>query len=936
MKARVPVLGTVGKSLLIDPKATVGATIGTDLRLEDGSVPTLAQLKTLFADDAPPAVANTVWKLIREIPPNVQEVEALATSGLVVRQSDGNWLTRSIAVEADGLLQITQANGDAGNPTLGAASIAALSVWGRGANTAGKPAPLVAGADKDVLRRAGTAVGFGALDSTYITDFAERAQDEVLGAIADSARIDFAYDDALNAFTADLISASVANSYLANMAQATIKGRASDAGTGVPTDLTGAQVATIIGYTAADVLAKLLTVDGTGSLLDADFLDGISSGGFFQTAAVVATVDGTIGAPAWTFASNTSLGVYRVGTNNMGLVAGGVAVMRAQFAGSTRTVTVGDGAGSSSLSFDAAAGANRDLNFQSAGVNRWTQRINATAEAGSNVGSDFDLIRRDDAGTQTGVAVRIDRASGQWQFEVGTAAAPELTFSGDADTGMYRASANSLGFAAGGVKIGGFRLGGTTRIMEIGDGLSNVAAVLSGPAATDRDLFITTAGTNRWILRVNSTAEAGANAGSDFSLLRYSDAGSSLGTAVRVARSTGQWLFEDGSAAAPELSFLLDADCGMYRVSTNVLGFAAGGTDVMRVVSTGFDLAVLDGILKKTADTGRFVISGGSANNAANGANIRIEGVDYLGAGLGGSISLVTVTSKPVVIAGTSAQLHLQNGSAVLPSVAFSSDTDTGMFRVSANILGFAVNATEVVRIESTGIAISSAVPAFRLVETDASADEGVWRTDVNSRIHRVRAFNDALTLNASALAFTRGTGATPSITDVTLGNATDNTTSNFPGTGTKTFGGQILAADGTPALPTYALTNDPDCGLYRIGANNLGIACNAGKVLDIATTGLTVTGNLVLGTLGNGLAIKEGTNAAMGVATLVAGTVVVSNTRVTANSRIRLTAQSLGTVAVPSALGISARTAGTSFTILASALTDTSVVAWEIVEPAP
>jgi hypothetical protein len=61
------------------------------------------------------------------------------------------------------------------------------------------------------------------------------------------------------------------------MAAATVKGRAFGAGTGAPTDLTGAQVATIIGYTAADVLAKLLTVDGTGSGLDADLLGGVAS-----------------------------------------------------------------------------------------------------------------------------------------------------------------------------------------------------------------------------------------------------------------------------------------------------------------------------------------------------------------------------------------------------------------------------------------------------------------------------------------------------------------------------------------------------------------------------------------------------------------------------------------------------------------------------------
>lgn len=38
-------------------------------------------------------------------------------------------------------------------------------------------------------------------------------------------------------------------------------------------------------YTAADVLAKLLTVDGSGSLLDADFLDGMSSAAYAQLAA---------------------------------------------------------------------------------------------------------------------------------------------------------------------------------------------------------------------------------------------------------------------------------------------------------------------------------------------------------------------------------------------------------------------------------------------------------------------------------------------------------------------------------------------------------------------------------------------------------------------------------------------------------------------------
>lgn len=50
---------------------------------------------------------------------------------------------------------------------------------------------------------------------------------------------------------------------------------------------------------------------------------------------------------------------------------------------------------------------------------------------------------------------------------------------------------------------------------------------------------------------------------------------------------------------------------------------------------------------------------------------------------------------------------------------------------------------------------------------------------------------------------------------------------------------------DGTVALPAFAFTSDLDCGMYRIGANNIGLAVNGAKVLDIATTGLSIVGAL-------------------------------------------------------------------------------------------
>ncbi len=98
-------------------------------------------------------------------------------------------------------------------------------------------------------------------------------------------------------------------------------------------------------------------------------------------------------------------------------------------------------------------------------------------------------------------------------------------------------------------------------------------------------------------------------------------------------------------------------------------------------------------------------------------------------------------------------------------------------------------------------------------------------------------------------------------------------------------------------------------------------------ELLDVAS------GNISISTAGKGLKIKEGSDARMGIATMVGGNVVVANTSVTANSRIFLTEQN-NSGAIGS-ISVSARTAGTSFTISSTNALDTSDVAWLMIEPA-
>jgi len=52
-----------------------------------------------------------------------------------------------------------------------------------------------------------------------------------------------------------------------------------------------------------------------------------------------------------------------------------------------------------------------------------------------------------------------------------------------------------------------------------------------------------------------------------------------------------------------------------------------------------------------------------------------------------------------------------------------------------------------------------------------------------------------------------------------------------------------VHAAAGSVGNPSVAFSADQDTGLFNIGANNLGVAIGGAKVLDVASTGLGVTG---------------------------------------------------------------------------------------------
>lgn len=118
--------------------------------------------------------------------------------------------------------------------------------------------------------------------------------------------------------------------------------------------------------------------------------------------------------------------------------------------------------------------------------------------------------------------------------------------------------------------------------------------------------------------------------------------------------------------------------------------------------------------------------------------------------------------------------------------------------------------------------------------------------------------------------------------------------------------------------------------GDFKVTKNNIGTA-----LFTVENDGDTIVnaGNFSVNTAGKSVRIKEGSNACMGQAVLVAGTVTVSTTAVTANSRIHLTrAVTGGTVGH---LRINSISAGTNFVITSSSGTETSTINWIMFEPA-
>lgn len=135
-----------------------------------------------------------------------------------------------------------------------------------------------------------------------------------------------------------------------------------------------------------------------------------------------------------------------------------------------------------------------------------------------------------------------------------------------------------------------------------------------------------------------------------------------------------------GTASAPGFTFVDDTNTGIYSDSVNTIKFATDGTLRITIDTSGVSSTIPIGVNAGSASTPSYTFS------TDTNTGLYLINPDVLGVTAGGTVRF-SVASTYVA---TSIPIQLSNGSQSAPALTFSSDINTGFFRVNADIIGVA------------------------------------------------------------------------------------------------------------------------------------------------------------------------------------------------------------------------------------------------------
>jgi hypothetical protein len=220
----------------------------------------------------------------------------------------------------------------------------------------------------------------------------------------------------------------------------------------------------------------------------------------------------------------------------------------------------------------------------------------------------------------------------------GNDALPAYSFNGDPDTGMYSDTADQIQFSTGGTQRLEISSSGVTATTFIGDLTGDVTGDVTGNADT-------------------------------------ATSATTLSGGLSNVTASGWFRGDVGSLAAPEFSFSVDTDTGIYRSAADHLSLSAGGQSI--TMSSAI----------KTSDSAYWI--GIYPTNAGDGN--AMDGTD--------TTPYVNIGTYPNTTTGWNYQYfnailagyHVMayDGSETQPTLYFNSDIDTGFYYADTGYWGF-------------------------------------------------------------------------------------------------------------------------------------------------------------------------------------------------------------------------------------------------------
>jgi hypothetical protein len=312
-------------------------------------------------------------------------------------------------------------------------------------------------------------------------------------------------------------------------------------------------------------------------------LDGLAS--------EVISVAGRTGAV--TLSSSDISGLGSMATQS----AGAVAITGGTAQGLSLLKLGADTGGTISSFIDAAAGSARQLVFQTASSTRWNLAANATAESGSNAGSDFIVAAYSDSGALLSTPVTITRATGTVSFAaiplVGTAAAGDnstkaasTAYVATALGGLgSMASQNAASVAITGGAISGTAVSGTSLTVPT---LTGYMFANGSGAATASSTIPSTAISGLGSMATQAASAVAITGGTIAGLTAFT-AGSSTGGTITAALNAAsatprQMVYQTAGISRWNLMAQGDAETAPVNLATTA---ASSGTTLVFAATTG-------------------------------------------------------------------------------------------------------------------------------------------------------------------------------------------------------------------------------------------------------------------------------------------------------------------------------------------------------------